>query len=181
MLQLKNLRKKKRVDLEEFVPYGWILKHRGLQGELNGKVHSSSTILREQPSVVKVRIEGLLVPFFVDQFAEKGNGQFSISFDDYNSIEKSEILIKKELYLPGNILEMEEETVNELIGFNVVEKNGNIIGQISNVIENGPQQLLVLKGNNGEIMIPLVEEYVVGVDPDEKRLIMDLPEGLIDL
>ena len=63
----------------------------------------------------------------------------------------------------------------------VIYNNNSIIGKIIDVVENKNQDLFEVVFNKKRILIPLVDEFVVNIDNENKKIIMNLPEGLTDL
>ena len=56
------------------------------------------------------------------------------------------------------------------------------IGQVNSVLRTGGAEILVVTDNSGhERLIPLAESIVVEVDPVRKTIVVDPPEGLLDL
>ena len=71
--------------------------------------------------------------------------------------------------------------VHDLEGCEVVTQDGVAVGPVTGVKETGGTPVLVVEGKAGEVMIPLAEEICRVVDPAGKRIVIDPPEGLIDL
>ena len=69
----------------------------------------------------------------------------------------------------------------QVIGFEVFHKNGARIGVIASVLSTAGNDILVVKEAEKEILIPAVKEIVDKVDFDSRRVIVDPPEGLLDL
>lgn len=70
---------------------------------------------------------------------------------------------------------------HQLLGMEVVTKSGERLGKIREVYELRPADLLEIEGPRGEIMIPFIQEIVVEVDAEAGRMVVDPPEGLLDL
>ena len=69
----------------------------------------------------------------------------------------------------------------ELEGCTVTAGNESI-GQVNSVLRTGGAEILVVTDNSGkERLIPLAESIVVEVDPVRKTIVVDPPEGLLDL
>ena len=69
---------------------------------------------------------------------------------------------------------------HDLVGCRVETKDGRAIGVVSQVdAAMGGNRIVVDAGNRGEILIPLAAEICVAVD--RKRIVVDAPEGLLDL
>jgi 16S rRNA processing protein RimM len=70
---------------------------------------------------------------------------------------------------------------HQLLGMSVVTVEGREVGRVSQVYELHPAELLEVEGSEGHVMVPFTREIVVEVDVDEGRLVIDPPEGLLDL
>ena len=63
-----------------------------------------------------------------------------------------------------------------------VKVGGDTIGKVNSVLKTGGAEILVVADNSGkELLIPLVDSIVVEVDPERKTIVVDPPEGLLDL
>lgn len=63
-----------------------------------------------------------------------------------------------------------------------VKVGDDSIGQVKSVLRTGGAEILVVTGNSGkEQLIPLADSIVVEVDPARKTIVVDPPEGLLDL
>ena len=63
-----------------------------------------------------------------------------------------------------------------------VKVGSESIGQVSSVLKTGGAEILVVKDQNGtERLIPLADSIVVEVDAARKTIVVDPPEGLLDL
>ncbi len=76
-------------------------------------------------------------------------------------------------------LEEDEVLLTDLLGFAVVDESGAPLGEVARV-QPGAQDLLVLhdRAAGVERLFPLVDELVVELDLDGKRLVVSAPEGL---
>lgn len=69
----------------------------------------------------------------------------------------------------------------ELEGCTVMAGDKNI-GQVRSVMRTGATEILVIGDADGkEQMVPLAESIVVKIDPAGKTIVVDPPEGLLDL
>ncbi len=91
----------------------------------------------------------------------------------------------KSLFIPGDDLVDTEEGeyyYHELIGGRVESADGDEIGVVDTVIRAGAQDLLVLDARErGEVFIPVVPSMVKSVDPKSGIIVVDLPDGLLDI
>ncbi|MEG0071964.1 MAG: 16S rRNA processing protein RimM [Raoultibacter sp.] len=65
--------------------------------------------------------------------------------------------------------------------FVVYDACHGMLGTVSEVIENPAQHIVCVTGEKGEIMIPLVDEFVRNIDEAEKRIDVAVPQSLLDL
>jgi len=66
----------------------------------------------------------------------------------------------------------------DLEGLEVVTVAGEVVGRVTGLYETGGVDVLVVKGERGEKLVPLAP-YVT-VDRDARRIVVDPPEGLLD-
>jgi 16S rRNA processing protein RimM len=69
----------------------------------------------------------------------------------------------------------------DLIGCTVEDGQGRTIGRVAAVEGTIDRSRLVVDGEKGEVLIPLVGGICVDVDPRRKRIVVNPPEGLLDL
>lgn len=70
---------------------------------------------------------------------------------------------------------------HQLLGMTVVTVDGQEVGTVGQVYELDPADLLEVNGPRGSVMIPFRAEIVREVDVDEARIVVDPPDGLLDL
>jgi 16S rRNA processing protein RimM len=70
---------------------------------------------------------------------------------------------------------------HDLVGCEVKDTAGRAIGRVTGVEGPLEQSRLVVAGDRGEVLIPMVEGICVAVDPAAKTIVVDPPEGLLEL
>jgi 16S rRNA processing protein RimM len=68
-----------------------------------------------------------------------------------------------------------EYLVADLVGCDVVDTGGTMLGQVKSILDNGAHDVLVL---SDELMIPLVDEWVVAVDLEARRITVEPVDAL---
>ena len=101
-----------------------------------------------------------------------------IKFKNFSLREHSDEYIGKNLYIDRDqigVLGNNEYYWNDLIGLNVHLDSDEKIGIITDIIETGSNDVLVIKGvENQEILIPYIfGESVKKIIMDEKKIIID--------
>ncbi|HEX6716376.1 MAG TPA: ribosome maturation factor RimM [Pyrinomonadaceae bacterium] len=112
------------------------------------------------------------------------NDRVILKLADYEDVEAAKALVGFEFAVP------ESERVSlpadhyydwELEGC-TVKVGAESIGTVNSVMKTGGTEILVVADESGkERLIPLAESIVVKVDPEAKTIVVDPPEGLLDL
>jgi len=68
-----------------------------------------------------------------------------------------------------------------LKGCRVFAVDGEYIGTITDVLDSGGTEILKVDRENEETLIPFAESYLRKIDLDQRRIEVDLPEGLREL
>lgn len=126
----------------------------------------------------------------VHALEEVGEGRYLVWFDcidnrtDAEKLEGHFCLVRTSLLPEG----FADQAPVDLTGFVVADEVGQEIGTVLRLEENPAHALLVVKragaldGNDqDEVLIPLVDEFLVSVDEDSREIRVSLPEGLLDL
>ena len=104
------------------------------------------------------------------------NKSIKIKFKNFNSREDSNDYIGKDIYISEDQLDKLKENQfywNDLIGLNVYLDNEEKIGVVTDMIETGSNDVLVIKGDD-EILIPYIfGESVKNVIIEENKIIID--------
>lgn len=110
-------------------------------------------------------------------------GQVVLKFKGVDSITDAEKLVGWEIQVPLTeraVLEEGALYVSELMGC-VVYDGGREVGTVKDVqFGAGEAPLLVVKGTK-EFLVPLAAEYIEKILPEQKRIEMKLPEGMLTL
>lgn len=69
----------------------------------------------------------------------------------------------------------------QLKGCTVTTMLGELLGTVTDVLDSGGAPLLRVEGKLGEILIPFAWSYLHEIDQDQRRIQVDLPEGLLDI
>jgi len=162
---------------------GRITKISGYEGAVAVKLEKTFTENIPLLESVFLEIDGKPVPFFISEYEYSGADILKLKFYDYETIEKVTELVNCLVFLTsppaGNLI---EDNLTDLTGFSVLSVDNTLIGVVSELIRNPGQWLLAIKyEEDKEILIPLHDDFIVNIDHIGKILIMDIPEGLLDL
>lgn len=110
-------------------------------------------------------------------------GRPIVALEGIETMNDAEALAGTELWVAADTLEpLPDNTFyhHDLIGCDVVERGGAVVGTVTAVEGPMDRSHLIVEGGRGEVMIPLVAE-IVTVDTAAKRITIDPPEGLLAL
>lgn len=168
---------------EEAFYIGYITKTKGLKGEVQLYFEYDEPGLLDL-DVVFADINGKMVPFFVSVYKMQPNNTCNIYFDDIDHIDKAQPLLRKKIYLPLTKMpdrSDDEFHYNDLKGFIVTDETIGELGEIIEINEYPQQFVATVTYQNKEIMFPLNEDMIIEIDEDEGTLLVDLPDGLLDI
>ena len=82
-----------------------------------------------------------------------------------------------------DVADLEEGEVfyHDLLGMKVVTVDGARVGEVTEVYELRPADLLEVKDGERSILVPYVSPTVHSVSVDDQRIVLDAPEGLLDV
>jgi 16S rRNA processing protein RimM len=171
------------MKIEDCFKIGSVIKTRGLKGELQLYVDFEDLQLIDVTAVF-ADLAGKLVPYFVESIKYAHNGTAYLFLEDVDTIEKASKLVKKDFYLPNKAKPKRKKnlfTLKDLLGFTAVDINEGELGKI-NEIQELPQQLIAkVTYKECEVLFPLNEDIVVGIDRVTSIVKVDLPEGLLEI
>jgi 16S rRNA processing protein RimM len=162
---------------------GRITKLSGYEGAVAVRLEKIFTEEMPEMESVFLEIEGKLVPFLISDIEYSGADILKLKFEGYDTIEKTSEFVGARMFLTTKVpLQDKSVTFQEFNGFQVFNQENKLIGEISGVIPN-PGQLLfsIISGDNNEILIPFHEHFILSVNRRKKVIVMNLPEGLLDI
>lgn len=69
---------------------------------------------------------------------------------------------------------------HELLGTSVTTRDGAALGEVAEVFPVRPADLLQVMGPRGEVLVPFSDEFVVDFDREQRRIVVDLPDGFLE-
>lgn len=154
------------------------------KGEMLAKVDSDTPEEYITLESIFVELSTGLVPFFIKKCQLHKSELLRIQFDSVDNEAAAMALLKKDLYLPLSLLPPLKGTqfyYHEVVGFSI-EEDGKLLGAIQQVIESGAQALFqVQTEERKEVLIPIHDDFIVAIHRDLKKIVMQLPEGLLEL
>ena len=169
--------------MEDLVAIANIVRTRGLKGEVVADVLTDFPERFEMLEMVTaVRDSGELFELKIEKFWFQ-NGRVILKFAGYDSIESGETLRNVEICVPeSDAVELDEGEYFdwELAVCKVETVDGDVIGEVRELMRTGGTELLVVQGDTKEYLVPFVNAICVEVDIENKMIMIDPPEGLLE-
>ncbi|MFY7743300.1 MAG: ribosome maturation factor RimM [Flavobacterium sp.] len=169
---------------EECFYLGKIAKKFSYKGEVLVYLDTDEPELYENMESVFVEINKDLVPFFIENSALHKNDFLRVKFEDIDNEEQADEILGCELYLPLSFLpklEGNQFYYHEVIGFEIEDQRLGVVGKIVSVNDSTAQPLFEVLNGTVEILIPMIDQFLVKIDRDNKKVVMNLPEGLVEM
>ena len=64
------------------------------------------------------------------------------------------------------------------VGMTVAEQDGTILGQVSEIISTGANDVYVVVGPEGQLLLPAIESVILEIDLNADRMVVHVLEGL---
>jgi 16S rRNA processing protein RimM len=112
------------------------------------------------------------------------HGRCVAKFKGIDTIDEVERFVGKEMRIAADeVPEVEDGWFYtfQLKGCRVYAADGEYIGDVTDVLDAGGSDILKVDRGNEETLIPFAQEYLQTVDLEQKKIVVNLPEGLRDL
>ncbi len=163
---------------------GKVVKKYSFKGELLIKLDTDDPELYEGMESVFVEINKNLVPFFIEKSVLHKSTLLRIKFEDVSTDEDAGALLGAHLYLPLELLPTlsgNQFYYHEVIGFTVKDSRFGEVGIITGVNDTTAQALFEIDNSGTQVLIPILDDFIKEVDRKNKLILLETPEGLIEL
>ena len=180
---------------EEVFQIGRITRTHGIHGEVELQF-IDDIFDRAEAEYLVLRIDGLFVPFFFEEYRFKNNEAVIIKFEEVEDDVAARRLVGLPVFYPHQFVDEEEHeeltSLNAFTGFQLLlvdEANTTEeqlatyeLGRISQVNTSTANTLLTVETEEGdELLLPLHDDFVVDYSVKDRYLLLNLPEGILDL
>lgn len=166
---------------------GYITKHRGLRGEVELSFTDDCFDTGTAEYLV-LDMDGILVPFFWEEYRFKNDDTLILKLEDIDTEQQARRLVGHSVYYPkACVCEAEGEeaglsSYKALTGFTVSTADGHQLGTVDHVDDSSANTILTISSPDGrEFLIPYHDDFLHDFDLRERTLVLDIPEGLLDL
>lgn len=171
--------------MNQYRKVGKIKDAHGLKGDLYVLIFSKDTSWLKQLTTFALGPDESNLKTYTVEKAKVFKDGLMLKPKDVTDRNQSEALKGQMFYIPEELLVSDEgETIflDEILNFDFYSGDENI-GVITGFSSNGFQDLLIVKKTKDQkdAEVPFVEDFIENIDFENRRVIMNLPEGLLDL
>ena len=163
---------------------GKLGKPHGVKGEITFAI-TDDVFDRVDADYLVLDIDGILVPFYLEEYRFKNDDNVLVKFEDIDTQEQVRAYTGCEVYFPRHLSDSDEENMSwaEIIGFQLVDAvSGCVVGTIDHVDDSTLNLLFEITSPEGEaLLIPANNDLIEEVDIEKKMIRMAIPEGLLEL
>lgn len=184
---------KPMISDNEVYKIGILTRTHGVRGEVAFQF-TDDVWDRVEADYLFLRLDGLLVPFFMEEWRFRSDTTALVKFEDIDDVNAATRLVGAEVFFPKELtpteLDDENLTWQMFTGFEVVivpsgSPEGSPdapLGTVTAVYDQTANILLEVTTPDGRsILIPAHEDFILRADHHERRLYVDVPEELLTL
>ncbi len=173
------------INDEDVIYIGRITRSRGLVGEVEFEftddVFDSGTA-----EYFICDCEGIYVPFFWEEYRFKNDTTAIVKFEHIDNENQSRRLVGAKVYYPKAAIPSDIARTptrwTHFTGYVVLDAARRMVGTVKEVDERSANILFTLEMPQGdEAIIPVHEDLIKDFDAKERVIVIDIPEGVLEL
>jgi 16S rRNA processing protein RimM len=169
--------------MDQYFKIGKLAASHGLKGDLVLE-HSlgKKTSLKGLEAVFIEEKKGSFLPYFIQVTKIKSDNETFLKLEGVDDKETARKLTPKEVWITEEDFKKYAAATSaiSLLGFHIIHE-GEDLGEVLEVIEQPHQLLCTLMLNGKEALIPIHEESLEKMDKKNRKIFVNLPEGLLDI
>ena len=162
---------------------GQILKPHGIKGELKVLFYNENSNSLENNQIVFLKnLDNEIIEYKIERifYSLKKN---RVKFFDINTIGEAEELRGYSLNILRSDLpklDKNEYYLNDLVGYLLIDDSNKNYGIVSDVLVLPANNVLSVTMGNKEYLIPLIDDVILDINQEEKKIIIDPIKGLFN-
>ena len=159
---------------------GRITHTHGVKGEV-AMTFTDDVWDRAEAEYLILRIEGILVPFFMEEYRFRSDSTAIMKFEGVDSQDRARELTGCDVFFLRRLADSDEDNLSwaEIVGYSLIDAATHAcIGRIASVDDTTINVLFCLEDGR---LIPAAENFITRVDTDQREIEIELPQGLLEL
>jgi 16S rRNA processing protein RimM len=171
------------IHREELFHIGQFAGLHGIKGELSLVTEEDVFDETDHPYIV-CEMDGIPVPFYIESHRPKGHSVILVKLERIDSPAAARRFVNRPVYYPSAAATNSPEKDTgwrRFRGYVLEDERKGEIGRVTEVDETTLNVLFRVDCGGKEILVPAAEELIGAVDRAAKRLVVSLPDGLLDI
>ena len=172
------------IGKEDKLFLGTISKPHGTKGLLLIRLRNFKAEELKKMEWVFVEIDGLPVPYFMEEFRENSGETIIVKFGEIDSEMTARALSGCEVFISGKNIKRNKRKVSDTLsisGYRVIDRKLGFVGIAQGITEITSNPQLNITNNEREWLIPAHEDIICEINQSKREIIIDAPDGLFDL
>ncbi len=168
-------------ELDNWIEAGAVTRPHGIKGEVTVDIKADLLELVVEEMEIRTTTPRGEERVLVVEQAREHKGRLIVRFAGFDSRDAAESLRGYALWLSREqVGELGDDRwlVQDILGIDVYTEEGEHLGQLAEVMHQPANDVYVVRGADGEILLPATEEVVRQVDVVAAKMVVHLIEGL---
>ncbi|MDE6309933.1 MAG: ribosome maturation factor RimM [Muribaculaceae bacterium] len=173
------------ITRQQLTEVGRTIKPHGINGEIAAAIDPILDL--DTARCLVLDIDGIFVPFFVGSWRSRGSEAVLLNIDGVSDENAAKSLCGKAVYALNEDVHHDGDDddgfyADDLQGYTIVDDNASVIGTVVRVDTSTVNTLFEVERPDGStVYVPVADEFILGINPQDGIIEMSLPEGLFDL
>ena len=172
------------ISKDDVFKIGKIGKTHGVKGELSFSFDDDVFDTTDAAYLI-LDIDGLLVPFFLEEYRFKSDTTVLVKFEGFDTQEQSRRLVGCDVYFGRRLCNDDDMNLSwaQIMGFSVINAaTEERMGALQAVDDQTQNRLFQVQTDSGKVLLlPASDELIVNFSVEQKTIHMTIPDGLLSL
>ena len=168
------------IKKEDVYKIGRLGKAHGVKGEVSFQFDDDIFDTTDADYLI-LDIDGILVPFFMEEYRFRNDSLALVKFCDVDTQQRASEFTGCDVYFPRSVADEDGDapSLAMLVGFNIVDAfDGKVVGKIAAIDDSTQNVLFELEDGT---LIPASDELITNIDTNRQQIIMNIPQGLLEI
>ncbi|MBO4341231.1 MAG: hypothetical protein J5835_07375 [Bacteroidales bacterium] len=154
---------------------GQVLKSNGTDGELLVSFLTIGPEDIDTKEPVFIYFDGLPVPFYFEGLSQKGSSRALVHLTGVHCLKDADELSGRDIFADYFV----EDSDEDLTGWTVLKADGSPAGTVTGHEDIPGNLCIYVQTGKGEVLLPLHEDLILGLDKSSRTVTLQIPEGLL--
>lgn len=172
------------IDKDTCRQVGEIVKTHGIKGEMTLRLFDGLTIDCIDTEFIFLDMDGGLVPFYLEEAREKNQNDVLVKLEGLADEKLAARYVSAPVYVTQTGEEndqAEQFSAFQMVGYQAYDVTLGPLGEITGVLDISNNPLFEIQRGDEELLVPITEDFIQGLDDKKREILFNLPEGLIDI